>query len=106
MWGTFAMSDWIDLSYKSREFLVREAVDALLKEMATAWPTVLMADQVALRVSTAARPVKGKEVYGLLVDIARKGHPQAVQDGEVFYRYGKKMRRWNWYPVEKPEFDW
>lgn len=104
------MSDWLDLTYKTREFLVREAIDALLTEMEKPWPTAVLADYVALRVSTPGRVVKGTEVFGLVVEIARKGHPQAKQDGETFYRYGRKMRRWNWYPAEKcaspPDFEW
>jgi hypothetical protein len=82
------------LSRAEQRYEIDSALPSLLAEIDRVTPTVII-------VARLARLLDADPAYitGLVIQIARDGHPQARQDGEIFKRYGKTMHRWQWYPL-------
>ncbi len=85
------------LSRAEQRYEVEGALAPILAGLDRVAPTVVVVGRVAR--ALGADP---KEVTGLVIAVAQDGHAQARKDGDTFYRYGKKMRRWNWYPSGGP----
>ena len=86
------------LSRAEQHYEVEGALPVVLADITRATPTAII-------VARVARAIDADPAYvnGLVQAIARRGHPQARQDGEVFMRYGKRMQRWVWYPGVPPQ---
>ena len=81
------------LSRAEQRYEIDGALPRILAEIDRPTPTVII-------VARLARMLEADPAYitGLVIAIARDGHPLARKDGETFKRYGRTMRRWTWYP--------
>ena len=81
------------LSRAEQRYEIDGALPRILAEIDRPTPTVII-------VARLARMLDADPAYitGLVIAIARNGHPLARKDGETFKRYGRTMRRWTWYP--------
>jgi len=82
------------LSRAEQRYEVEGALPKVLAEIDRTAPTVVVVGRVARLLG--ADPAF---ITGLVMSIAKEGHPCAKQDGETFKRYGKTMKRWTWRPL-------
>ena len=85
-----------DLSQAEQRFEVTDALARVLAALNRVTPTSVVSARVAREL--VAWEAREDEVSGQVLKVAMAGHPQARQDGETFKRWGRPMRRWQWYP--------
>jgi hypothetical protein len=87
--------NFADLNAKARASKIRETVDGLLKTAEGPMTTSALVAAVAafLGLSKADQNIAARDIVHLA-----KSHEMARQTGEVFVKYGKEMRRWEWLP--------
>lgn len=84
-----------DLHPRKRAENVKLALDIALRELKEPAPTADIVSRLADLLHTSER-----QLIAAIVDREfLRSHPQARQTGEVFKRYGREMRRWEWIPA-------
>lgn len=87
------MTDWHELSWDERRFMILEALTKVRSELTVNAPTRVVADRIARLTGFPS-----EEVGKVLVRSFAK--PPHATPGPRFVRYGKAMQRWEWTPIE------
>lgn len=91
-----------DMSSRARKEVVRRTLAPILRRLNAPVETRFVVQEIADILGTNEHRL----ITALMISLAKHelGPDQVRQTGEVFYRFGRPMRRWQWGPLP-PDYD-